>query len=166
MEALHDGWSRIQFLLEVFIEILFRGVQAFCILHPKVLFVLSYLLRWCYVIVDNFPSCFMIHKFSRVTYLNPSFSLRSRHLFNQSTSSLELSWDIFHLKLSLRIFAIYGAYKWPKFFIYPSGEISFSSPCSYQSNLLFCVSGRISPQDFEMFFISPLQACSFRSCFF
>ena len=43
--------------------------------------------------------------FSRVTYLNPSFSLRSRHLFNQSTSSLELSCVMFHLKPSLRIVA-------------------------------------------------------------
>ena len=57
---------------------------------------------WCYVIRDNFPSCFMIHRFSRVTYLNPSFSLCSRHLFNQLTSSLDLSWVIFHLKLSFK----------------------------------------------------------------
>ena len=35
-------------------------------------------------ILDNFPSCFMIHKFSRVAYLNPSFSVRSRDLFNQT----------------------------------------------------------------------------------
>ena len=65
--------------------------------------------------------------FQRVTYLNPSFSLRSRHLFNPSISSLELSWVIFHLKLSLRIVAIYGGYKRPKFFIYPSALFSSSS---------------------------------------
>ena len=76
-----------------------------------------------------------------------------------------LSWVIFHLKLSLRIVAIYGAYKWSKFFIYPPGEISFSSPCSYQSNLLFSVCGGISPHNFGMFSISPLQAYSFR-CWF
>ena len=58
-------------------------------------------------------------------------------ILNPSISSLELSWVIFHLKLSLRIVAIYGAYKWPKFFICPPGEISFSSPCWYQSNHLF-----------------------------
>ena len=29
------------------------------------------LLRWCCVIFDNFPSCFMIHNFSRVTYFKP-----------------------------------------------------------------------------------------------
>ena len=80
---------------------------------------------------------------------------------NPSISSLELSWVIFHLKISLRNVAIYGAYKWPKFFIYPPGEISFSSPCSYQSNLLFFVSGRISPHNFEMLSISPQQAYSF-----
>ena len=55
-------------------------------------------------------------------------------LLSPSISSLELSCVMFHLKPSLRIAAIYGAYKWSKFFIYPPGEISFSSPCSYQSN--------------------------------
>ena len=66
-------------------------------------------------------------------------------ILNPSISSLELSWVIFHLKLSLRVVAIYGAYQWPKFFIYPPGEISFSSPRSYPSNS-FPVSGRVSPQ--------------------
>ena len=116
-------------------------------------FFLPYLLGWCYVILDGIPSCFMGDKLSGMRYLNPSIS------------SLELSWVIFHLKPSLRIVAIYGAHKWPKFFIYPFGEISFSSACSYQSNPLFFVSGRISPQVFEMFSISPLQAYSFR-CWF
>ena len=37
-------------------------------------------------------------------------------ILNPSISSLELSWVIFHLKPSLRIVAIYGAYKGPKFF--------------------------------------------------
>ena len=111
---------------------------------------ISRLLRWCYVIVDNFPSCSMIHRFLRARYLNPSFSLCSSHLFNQSISSLELSWVIFHLKLSQRFVAIYGAYTWPKFFIYPPGEISFSSPCSYQSNLV-SIYGRISPQVLRCF---------------
>ena len=32
---------------------------------------LSCLLRWCYVILDNFPSCFMIHKLSGMTYFKP-----------------------------------------------------------------------------------------------
>ena len=68
MKVLHDGSSRIPFILILFFKILFRGVQAFFILHPKVQFVLSYLLRWCYVIFDNFPSCFMIHKLSRMRY--------------------------------------------------------------------------------------------------
>ena len=33
--------------------------------------------RWSYVILDNFPSCFMIRKLSRMRHVNPSFSLRS-----------------------------------------------------------------------------------------
>ena len=39
--------------------------------------------RWCYVILDNFPPCFMIHKLSRMGYLNPSFPC-SGDLFNTS----------------------------------------------------------------------------------
>ena len=53
----------------------------------------------------------LIHKFSRLTYLNPSFSLCSRDLFDQSTSSLELSCVRFHLKPFLRNVAICGAYQ-------------------------------------------------------
>ena len=51
---------------------LFWGVQVF-FLHIEVQFFLPYLLRWCYVILDNFPSCFMIRKLLRMRYLNPSF---------------------------------------------------------------------------------------------
>ena len=50
--------------------------------------------------------CFTILKCQEGHILNPSFSLRSRDLFNQSISSLELSWVIFHLKPSLRNVAI------------------------------------------------------------
>ena len=97
--------------------------------------------------------------------LNPSFSIRLWDPCNPSVSSLELSWVIFHLKLSLRIVAISGACKWSKFFIYPTDEISFSSPCSYQSKSIVSISGRISPHNFGMFSISPHQACPFR-CWF
>ena len=38
----------------VFNTCLFWGVQAFFILHSEVQFFLSYLLRWCYVILDYF----------------------------------------------------------------------------------------------------------------
>ena len=106
MEALLDGSSRILFLFELFIDILLEELKHSSSCISKCNSFISHLLRWCYVIVDNFPSCFMIHRFSRVTYLNPSFSLCSRHLFNQLTSSLDLSWVIFHLKLSLRILLI------------------------------------------------------------
>ena len=68
MKVLHDGSSRIQFLLEVFIEIIFRGVQAFFILQSGVQFFLSNLLRWCYGILDNLSSCFMIHMLLRMRY--------------------------------------------------------------------------------------------------
>ena len=58
-------------------------------------------------------------------------------ILNPSISSLELSGVIFHLKLFLRINAINGDNIWSKFFIYPPGEIIFSSPCLYQCNLFF-----------------------------
>ena len=68
MEALHDGSSRIWFLLEVFIDILFRGAQVFFILQSGVLFFLPYHRRWYYVILDNLSSCFMIHMLLRMRY--------------------------------------------------------------------------------------------------
>ena len=42
--------------------------QIFFFLHSKVRFVLPYHLRWCYVILDNLSSCFMIHMLSRMRY--------------------------------------------------------------------------------------------------
>ena len=49
-----------------------------------------------------------------------SHVVKNEIFLNPSISSLELSWGIFHLKPSLRIVAIYGAYKGPKiFFILP-----------------------------------------------
>ena len=54
----------------------------------------------------QFLLVFLIHKSSGMRYLNPSFSLRSRDLFDQSISLLELSWVIFHLQPSLRNVAI------------------------------------------------------------
>ena len=56
------------FLLEVFIEIIFRGDQVFFILHSKVQFFLPYHFRWFYVILDNLSSCFMIHMLLRMRY--------------------------------------------------------------------------------------------------
>ena len=65
---LHDGSSRILFLFEMFIEILFRGAHAFFILHSEVQFSLPYHWRWYYVILDNLSSCFMIHMLLRMRY--------------------------------------------------------------------------------------------------
>ena len=80
------------------VVIVLLKVEVICA-HPSGIFFLTFLLRWCYVFLDNFPSCFMIQKLSGMRYLNPSIS------------SLDLSLVIFHLKLSLRTVAIYGAYK-------------------------------------------------------
>ena len=59
--------------------------------------------------------------FLRVSWFT---SYQEWDILNPPTSSLELYWVIFHLKPSLRIVAIYDAYKWPKFFFYPPGEIA------------------------------------------
>ena len=155
MEALHGGSSRILFILQLFFKIfsrsydppsytlkqtwcsthvLFWGVQVFFILHFEVQFVLPYHLRWCYVILDNFPSCFVFHKLSRWGILNPPIS------------SLELSWAIFHIKLSFKDCRSYGIYQWSKFFFYPPGEIA-SRLLVLTNPILFPVSGRLSPHN-------------------
>ena len=71
-------YSKINMVLNT---CLFWGVQAFFISHSKVQLFLPYLLRWCYVILDNFPLGSWFTKFSRVTHLNPSFYLPSRGFF-------------------------------------------------------------------------------------
>ena len=64
--------------------------------NPECNFFLPYLWRWYYVILDDFPSCFVSHKLSRMRDFNPSIS------------SLELPWVIFHLKFFLTIVAVNG----------------------------------------------------------
>ena len=58
-------YSKINMVLNT---CLFWEVQAFFILHSEVQFFLSYLLRWCYVILDSLSSCFMIDMLSRMRY--------------------------------------------------------------------------------------------------
>ena len=57
-----------------------------------------------------------------------------------------------------------GAYQWSKFFSYPLGKSSFHLFVDLKQAIV-SVSGRLSPHNFEKFFISPLQAYSFR-CWF
>src|SRR3954470_3203315 len=52
----------------VFNTCLVLRIQSFIILHFKVQFFLPYLLRWCYVILDNLSSRFMIHILLRMRY--------------------------------------------------------------------------------------------------
>ena len=73
-------------------------------------FELSHLLRWCYVIVDNFPSCFMIHKFSRVTHLKPSFSLRSSSRFVRTVFFSCLSISIRSVVPSFQVLPILSSF--------------------------------------------------------
>ena len=109
---------------QVLIKILFSGAQAFFIWHFKVQFFLPYHWRWYYVILDNLSSCFMFHMLLRVRYV------KSLNLF------VGVILGYISPKAFPKDFSINGDNIWSKFFIYPPGEISFSS-CSYQSNLLF-----------------------------
>ena len=88
MEALHGGSSRILFILQLSSRFLLKlrsaklyskinmvlntcfVLRSSSILHvsSEVQFFLPYLLRWCYVILDNLSSCFMIHMLSRMRY--------------------------------------------------------------------------------------------------
>ena len=111
--VLHGGstwWfiKDLNFLLQVFIEIIFKGALAFSILLSEVLFFLPYLWRWFYIILDNLSSCFMIHTLLRMRYF------KSINLF------VGMVLGYISPKAFLRIIAIHGAYKGPKiFFILP-----------------------------------------------
>ena len=96
-------------------------------LHSKVQFFLPYLLRWCYVTLDNFLHVSWFICCQEWGILNPSFSLCSRDLFDQSTSSLELSWYRFHLKPSLRNVAILMLINDPSYLFSILMEIVFIS---------------------------------------
>ena len=117
----------------MFFKILVGGDQAFFIMHSEVQFYQPYLLRWCYVILDNFPSCFKVHKLLRMRYLNPLIS------------SLELSCVIFHLKPSLRNVDIVVLINDPSYLsIILVGEVFHLIGAI---NYIICFrSGRISPQ--------------------
>ena len=67
-------------------------------------------------------------------------------ILNPSISSFDLSWVIFHLKLSFKDCRSYGVYQWSKFFIYPPGEIA-SRLLVLINPILFPVSGRLSPHN-------------------
>ena len=76
---------------------------------------LPYLLRWCYIILDNF------------LHVSWFICCQEWGILNPSISSLELSWYRFHLKPSLRNVAIFGAYQWSEFSPILSAEAVFIS---------------------------------------
>ena len=109
MKVLHDGSSMIYFLLEVFIQILFRGAHAFFILQSGVQFFLPYHWRGYYVILDNLSSCFMIHRLLTMGYI------KSINLF------VGVILGYISPKVFPKDYCYYGAHNWPKFFFYPPG---------------------------------------------
>ena len=81
-------------------------------------------------------------------------------ILNPSISSLELSWVIFHLKPSLRMVVIMVLiYDPSSSYILP--VISFSSPCSCQSNSS-SREWQVVTSWFEMYSIRPYQVFAFR----
>ena len=142
------------------IKILFGGAHIFFILHSDVQSLLPYLLRSCYVILDNLSLCFMIHILSGMRYFKPSFSLRSWDLFNWAISLLELSWVIFHLKPSLRNVAIVVLINNPSFLLFSRWKKFFIS-LVFLIKLIDSISGWSSPHNFGMFSLRPLEVISF-----
>ena len=116
-------------------------------------FFLPYLLRWCYIILDNFHSCFMSHMLSRMRYsksINPSIGVILVKISPKSRlEGMLLIVVLTNDPSSPVILSV------KKFFI--SLVLSIKSMVS--------ISGRLSPHSLEMFSISPLQAYSFR-CWF
>ena len=100
----------------------------------------------------QFPSCFMIHMLSRTRYFK----------------SINLFIGVILCHISPKAFpkecCYCGAYQWSKFsLILPM--VWVSRLLVHINAILLPVSGRLSPHNFEMFSISPLQAYSFR-CWF
>ena len=93
-----------------------------------------------------------------------SHVVKNELFLNPSTSLLELSCVIFHLKAFHWNVAICGACQWSKLSLYHLGGRSFHLFVDLKQAIV-SVSDRLSPHNFEMFSISPLQACAFR-CWF
>ena len=110
---------------------------------------LPYILRWCYIILGNFHSCFVIHMLSRMRYF------KSINLF-VGVILVKISPKAFPKELLLWCLSMIQVISlsswWKKFFI--SLVISIKSTVS--------INGRLSPHSLEMFSISPQQACAFR----
>ena len=125
MEALHGGSSRILFILQLFFKIplsklwpakLYSKLNmvlntCFVLRRSSILrlafqsaILLPYLLRWCYIILDNFHSCFTIHMLSRMRYFK----------------SINLFVGVILCHISPKAFpedcCYHGGYNWPKFF--------------------------------------------------
>ena len=147
----YDPPSYTQKLNMVLNTCCFWGVQVIFIMHSKVKF--SNLIFWDGVI-----------SFLTISILVSWFTCcQEQGILNPSISSLELSWYRFHLKPSLRNIVLW-CLSMIQVFNYPLGESSFHLFVDLKQAIV-SVSGRLSPHNFEMFSISPLQAYSFR-CWF
>ena len=119
-------YSKINMVLNT---CLFWGVQTFFILHFEVKFFLRYLLRWCYVILDNFHSRFAIHMLSRMRYFK----------------SINLFVGVILGYISPKAFpkqcCYCGAYQWSKFSPILSAKAVFISSLILSKHLFALVAG-------------------------
>ena len=96
--------------------------------------------------------CFLIHMFSRMRYFK----------------SINLFVGVILVQISPKAFPKECCYLWClsmiQVFSYPLGESNFHLFVNLKQAIV-SVSGRLSPHNFEMFSISPLQAYSF-GCWF
>ena len=90
-----------------------------------------------------------------------SHVVKNELFLNPSTSLLELSCVIFHLKAFHWNVAICGACQWSKLSLYHLGGRSVHLFVDLKLAIV-SISGRISPHSLEMCSISPLQTYSFR----
>ena len=122
-----------------------------------------YLIFWGGVmsLLIIFLSCFTIHKFFN-SDISKSIIFSS---LKTSFQSLNIFIGVILGHISPKAFPKDCCYLWclqmTQVLLLSSRWNSFSSSCSYQSNLLFSVIGRISAHNFEMSSISPRQAYPF-----
>ena len=150
MEALHDRSSRDSFHSSIvpqdFLSKLWSAklyskinmvpntcfvLRSSSILHlaSEVQFFLSHLLRWCYIILDNFYSCFAIHMLSRMRYF------KSINLF--------VGVILCHIspKAFPKEYCYCGAYQWSKFSPILSAKAVFISSLISSKQLFWLVAG-------------------------
>ena len=104
---------------------------------------LPYLLKWCYIILDNFHSCFSIHMLSRMRYCKPIIFFLGVILVKVSPKILPEGM--------LLIVVLINDPSSPMILLVKEVSLIFID----LNQSIVSISGRLSPHHFEMFAISP-----------